>query len=440
MEKIFKYGGITTILMKRDRQEVAKDILILIIIFFVLGLLPDVGFHLRDKCTCIDTIILNLYNFFQPFHLTYHSALENLRNSIGIIMSVVSLLLSTYINFVQRLEKNPFGITYRELQEVEKGFGKRILRWTRWISYITPVMLVFVLNFGLCVTGYMLHFFCWLFLFLQLYFYVESFRKDTVPEKVVKVILRSLPDIEDWRGKDVQKLDTRLNEMLVSIQKDGNWSEINLIYEAFLKEMTKYDIEKKALLSEHFFECFCCEQDTNPIWNLCILHFNQEEYLEEDKDEYAYFWGMLRGILRTKQERNICKLIDDMLDVRRQGIEVCKAVEDKSLSTLQVRKQCTRLDIQKVETRSAMLLVLLEDMFQMNGFATRQIVERIFRLKKYGDEIFEEIYNNDMLYIIDNVVKDVIEQERLKNIVYSLHMDKQNNIHRCYINSCIDVL
>lgn len=176
------------------------------------------------------------------------------------IMTIVSLLLSTYINLVQRLEKNSFGITYREMQYVEIGFKKYMLTLTRVFSYITPFALIFVLNFKLCVKGYVLYLFCWISVFLQFNQYVKSFKRDKIPEKVVKFILKSISDTENWGNETIQKLDILLSEMYNGINKAGNWYEIDMLFDAFLKETKEYDMRKQFLLLKHFCMHFCSNQ------------------------------------------------------------------------------------------------------------------------------------------------------------------------------------
>lgn len=112
--------------MKSKKIEKLKDMISLIIVFVLGG---GVDYYLCE-------VEYSLYEL----------AFENLKGYIGIIMTVVSMLFSTYINFIQRLEKNPFGITYKEMQENEQGLYMRILRFTRMVSYVTPFMLIIVIK------------------------------------------------------------------------------------------------------------------------------------------------------------------------------------------------------------------------------------------------------------------------------------------------------
>ncbi len=413
--------------MKSKKIEKLKDMISLIIVFVLGG---GVDYYLCE-------VEYSLYEL----------AFENLKGYIGIIMTVVSMLFSTYINFIQRLEKNPFGITYKEMQENEQGLYMRILRFTRMVSYVTPFMLIIVINLRLCIVGYMLYVFCWFSVFLQFYSYIESFKREKVPGKVVKVILKSLPDTVEWRDKDVQKLDIRLSDMLINMGKAGNWFEIDLIFKALFIETANYDMRKKVLLFEHFCSHLCTEQKDKPlliyrIWNLYLFLFNQKESSDNDMG-YVCFWGMIQGIMPYIHENNICKLIDDMLDIRRQGIEVCANEMQKANRLYNnqqlISKQNVGLDLQKVRMRSAMLLVLLEDRFETLNFKTKEIAERIFRLEKYGDAIFSDKEICNLKYIIFNSETDAFQQKRIQVVVHKLLMDKEHRWHRCFVNRYIDI-
>ena len=449
-------------LMEKNEKKVIQNIINIFIIFCIIGLVlvPDISYHvLRHYNSRVDKIIQDIYYKFKPFHITYHSAFDNLKSSIGMIMTIVSLLLSTYINLVQRLEKNSFGITYREMQYVEIGFKKHMLTLTRVFSYITPFALIFVLNFKLCVTGYMLYLFCWISVFLQFDQYVKSFKRDKIPEKVVKFILKSISDTENWGNESIQKLDILLSEMYNGINKAGNWYEIDMLFDAFLKETKEYDMRKQFLLLKHFCMHFCSNQTNSfisiqRIWTLYLLHFNQEIYSNKpNNNEYAYLLGMLYGTIPYIQENDICILIDILLNIRKQGISACKVIIKKNKdfnkpqlenkecpSHQEIKRYCAKLDLHKIKVRYAFMLVILEDRFKTENIISSEMAERILLLKKFGDEIFLEDNNNILQDTIKNAIEDITEQERINNIIYNLCADKKYNWHKCNINKFLDIL
>lgn len=283
----------------RNRENIKLDVGICILLLFVLGLFPDICYYyLRDQWDCIDEISRNMAGFFFPMGITYQTASEKIMNLAGVIITVVGLIISTYMNLMQRLEKNDYGITYKEMQDPKEYPNiSHILNCTRMGSYFAPILLIFILNFRLCFTGYILYLFCWLSVFLQVRQYVECLKEEKASERVVKAVLRSLPDAEEWRENDIQLLDIKLDEMSNGIQKARNWSKVNGVFEAFAEKMVRYAPQNQTILSELFCRHFCCGQGNQQMpvrhmWNLYLSYYNQERCPDiEIENQYAFFGG-----------------------------------------------------------------------------------------------------------------------------------------------------
>ena len=160
-----------------------------------------------------------------------------------------------------------------------------------------------------------------------------------------------------------------------------------------------------------------------------------------------FFWGMACALLSSMDTEDICRFIDDVLNLRKQGIEVCgTAIKNeqnkKENKEEKTRSHNIRLELKKVKIRSAMILILLEDRLGRENIMTVEMAKHIVRLKKYGDEIF--LQEDDALkQLSDNIInfmKDMSEWNRLKAIIGSLCMDQQFCWHKCYVNSYVDVL
>lgn len=278
------------------KDNIKSNVVICILLLF--GLFSDISYYcLRDKCDCIGEISRKLAGFFHPMGITYATASEKIMNLAGVIITVVGLIISTYVNLMQRLEKNDYGITYKEMQDPkEHPIMSRILNCTRVGSYFAPILLIFVLNFRLCFTGYMLYLFCWSSVFLQVCQYVECLKEDKVSERVVKAVLRPLPDTEEWREHDIQMLDIKLDEMSFGIQKARSWSKVNGVFRVFTEKMARYAPQNQAILSELFCRHFCCGQGNQQMparymWNLYLSYYNRERCIDlEVENQYAFFW------------------------------------------------------------------------------------------------------------------------------------------------------
>lgn len=144
------------------------------------------------------------------------------------------------------------------------------------------------------------------------------------------------------------------------------------------------------------------------------------------------------------QSDDICQFIDDVLDIKKQGIAVCGAAikDEKYKEEKEVRKQYVRLELNKVKIRTAMILILLEDRLERENIVTEEMARQIERLKKYGDVFFlkKDDELEQLSNIIINSVWDMSEWNRYRTIIDNLCADQQFCCHKCYVNSYVDVL
>ena len=90
----------------RKKVNTQWDIAICILLLFILGLFPDICYYyLRDEWDCIGEISRGMAGFFLPMGITYETASGKIMNLAGVIITVVGLIISTYMNLMQRLEK-----------------------------------------------------------------------------------------------------------------------------------------------------------------------------------------------------------------------------------------------------------------------------------------------------------------------------------------------
>lgn len=438
--------GIMIEKMKKNKKDIVIYACVLII-FIIVVLLDIIYYCYRDKFEWIDVIMRKLGTRFDCFGITYYSALGKITNLVGVFMTIVSLLFTIFINKIQRSEKNIYGVTYKEMQNSQDSLIQHVLDCTTKVIYLAPIILVCILNFGLCFTGYTLYILCWLSVLLQLGQYIDCFREKKIPGKVAGVILSSVADVEEWRDDDIRMLDIRLDEMSYGIQQTRSWSRVNPMLEVFIEKMIRYGPHQQAILAEHFCRHLCCGQGDRQMpvrhmWNLCLSHLNQKEGLSQKEDfnaekgnGHALFWGMLHGLLPAMQTTELCQFIDELLDIRKQGIEVCGAV-------IKEGKNNIRFDLYIVKIRAAMVLIILEDRLEKEYIVTENIAKRIENLKKCGDQFFGKkgYGNKKMNKFIDNVVENIAERNRLKSVFSKLCLDKQNCWHKCRVNQYTDIL
>lgn len=439
---------------RKKEEERGKKRIISSGIKMLLMLLPgfsvDILYYLRDYCPVVKRAVHRLYCIFQPWGITYNSAMDIIGGIVGIIVTMVGLFISTNINLFQRSEKNSFGITYKEMQEIVGGKWQKVAKWTKRVSCIAPLMLIPVLNFRLCVTGYLLYVYCCVSVVLQYFLYSSSFSRGEIPQKVVAVLLNEVPRDMDWKADGIQRFDMRLMAVAESLKTERNWLEVEILFDVLLRKLENYDLRNQQIAINHFYRIVCCRQTesmfmVHQLWemylekaNCCVLRTaGQEEKKEEDAINTACFWGMAQAAVYELSEQELEVFIDHFLQFREQGINAySRCVSDgcfEEQDAIPEDKTDRDLNRKILNRRSCIFLVLLEYRFRKKYLLSEQLARTVVQLKKFGDCGLDEIEKDEMIGDINKYIER--DSEMFTDIFSQLLTDRANGESRCCVNN-----
>jgi hypothetical protein len=216
-----------------------------IIIIAILAFCLDLMYHGVIACC---PILRNGYHFLSTWTgVTYQSALDLLSGTVGVVMTMVSLILATGINLVQRGEVCIYGIPRSELKTSDNYMYQKMGR----ICYLAPLLIVFFLNFSMCISGYLLYIYCYVFLCLHHLKYRQSYNEKRNRDALVSKIIEEyqIENIEDgiW---NIQIYFEKIKEYTV---ESGKWNQMTILYQEMLDKISNEDMNRRYILSSTFF-------------------------------------------------------------------------------------------------------------------------------------------------------------------------------------------
>lgn len=408
------------------------DFLVLAFMVFLMmlpGAILDFIYYLRNICFPAGKIVNWARAFFQPLGITYTAAFGILNSNVGVLMTMVSLFLTMNINLAERSEKKIYGITYKEIQNVDTNPTYRNMKR---ISYIAPVLMLIILNLHCCIMGYLLFVYCYGFLIYHYYLHASSFSRKTLREKVARKLLSYLPVHEQWRADDIQQFDMYLYEVGKSIENEGNWQGVAAVYENLVEFSKPYPAMHKVTIYSHFYRVVYWNQK-NPnfmavflLWKMWLDKLDNwiGENEELSEDEWALFWGMMQVVVSDASEEQLKQFFDAFLQFK-----------NRSRSTIQMDGK--RLSNRVLHEQSCAILILLERRMRTSPFQNEELLTYVKALFAQGERIFAEENVSAFQVICSFYAEDSAQQEEISNIIHDFTEDYKNQSARSMIRNII---
>lgn len=386
------------------------------------GIFLDGIYYLRDKYYFAERIVSFFYYVLKPFGITYTTAFNIMGSNVGVLLAMISLFLTMNINIAQRSEKKVLGISYREIDDINQN---EFYKSTRRISYLAPILMLFVLNIRLCATGYLLFCYCYSFLILHYYFHASSFSMKWTREKVAKRLIKCLPKEEKWQYDEIQEYDMYLEE-------EGNWRDIEQLYDKLVYLSCNYREKQRQIVLGHFYKIVYWNRKKKNVtaifrlWHLSMENVDERIAKNEliSEEDWTLLWSMLKIILYEAEERDLLVFIDDFMHL-------------KSRSKRTFRSVGIELSPQLLCKQVGVVIILLEYRFRNKLPEEERIVYQVKRLVDYGEKAFT-LQN---YHIMDTILFLCGQDEESSNlflqITSELSMDFLEGTTRCIISSMV---
>lgn len=253
-----------------------------------------------------------------PLGARYHVAREILKSNLGVLVTMVSLLLTMNINVSERAEKKVYGISRDELNFSRY---KTLYSWIRGITYTAPIFMLISINLGYCLFGYLLLLFCYAFLILHHWLYNQSYDQAAVQKSVVHMLMCYSDRGIDEEKEELLDYLSVLENIGNSIEADNNWKKAQQLYNCLMMEAAKKrEIDSACLLCYYFFrEVFWKRKQLTAMHVIQHTLREMDMLISEEVDEYgmkmreAILWGMLEiGIVHSTEE-DLVMLLEELL-------------------------------------------------------------------------------------------------------------------------------
>lgn len=400
----------------------------LLMVMLLPGVIIDLIYFMRSENAYAGYIVANLYSHLKPYGITYTTAFNIMSNNVGVLLAMVSLFFTMNINIVQRSEKKVLGIPYREVEDINQN---ELYKLTKRISYFSPILMLFVLNLRLCVTGYLLFCYCYGFLIMHYYFHASSFSMEWARKKVAKRLVNCLPRDKEWSQDELREYDMFLEGVGRGIEEEGNWKEAESLYDMLDKLSGSYASEQRQMILSHFYKIVYWDRKEKNIsaifrlWNLSME--NKDIILAKTKqiNEYnwVFLWAMLKIILKEAEEKELLLFFEDFLQFKLRSKKTLKSVGEE----LPNRVLCEQAGI---------VIVLLEYRLREKLIEQKDIVWYIRKLVDFGDKVFLfQDYN--IMHTVEFLSVNEKDAKVFLNIVSDLAMDFKTRSKRCVISNIV---
>lgn len=203
------------------------------------------------KCSFLAGCIDVLRGVLGKFNFHYSEAGEFLKSYIGVLVTVLSLMLSITLGIAERSEKRIFGIRRKELETYEHSIPYKLWRNIAWLS---PVYLIICMNLHLCACGYLLLVYSYASL---LYLYTKrdrGFNDDKTRELVVNLLIKCFKDQDSPAEWELVRYESYLENIGGDAEKACDWHTREQLYREFVKKLKELRAETAFWLSARFFE------------------------------------------------------------------------------------------------------------------------------------------------------------------------------------------
>lgn len=330
---------------KWDSSLVEKEIKAVITVLIMLfpGFFLDAVYYRVIKC---DAIYAFFHYVFLLTGVTYQTAFEKLNGMLGILMTIVSLFLATNINLEQRRTADLYGIPRSELFLARD----RKYRYTRRVSYLAPLLIVVFLNLSMCITGYLLYFYCYTFYILFYQMHEQSYNEERDRKYVVDTLVKKYVDANLVDGAlIVQLFCERVGS---SLDRLHNWNSIQILYKDIVNCLPERELERRYIFTSSFFGSVYFgkdrihEAEATKFIREFLYEFDSQSHVSWMETKWIELFSILEIAIIEMEEDNLLRTLEWLRDFkwrnkRLQDKDECENTDkDSKKNPKQVQYDC----------------------------------------------------------------------------------------------------
>lgn len=255
------------------------------VLLLVMGYILDLTYAGRIKCVCAEQMIKGLKSFLMPKGVRYHIASEVIFNSMGILFTMLSLLLTVGKNLADRFEIKIFGIPRGEL---EVSAAHKVYIVFHKLIYISPFIMLICINLRLCVVGYLILVYNLLLLDIDYLIMSKSYQGDRNIDYTVNKLIKFF-EADPKTNSEYTEYQVWLREVRLGIEKLEGWERAERLFEHFVQRVSTFENKDCYISCYLFFEVIFCKENLNEINNSALRCIKR--YISELYDRNTQCWN-----------------------------------------------------------------------------------------------------------------------------------------------------
>lgn len=401
-------------------------LLLLSLIFLVVVILDFTYYGKINFCIWV-RVIEKLRKYGKCIGFSYNGAEGILSGSFGILVTGISIILTTSIQLANRSENKIYGISRKELNFSKMGL---LYKQMRRIAFLTPVMMIIAINLHLCLTGYSILFYIYIFLGLNYILYLTSYRREKDIEMVIKILVLRYKDTEKSRYK------MALDDVCREVEKEGCREEVAQMFQSLIEE-SYLESEKDSfwMCNRFFYTVFlgCLSE------NMRIIKSREqnaieivEDYITKNIDEcekelgiksrqYLVLWSMICCVFEYCSVDSIEQYLQWFMDF-------------EARSNFLVRRKNRTISSCAQYLQIGLILILLEIWLYKHEISDRQFTWKLNEIWEYGKRMLSE-ENKDIIREYINYYSVMVREneEKIFEKIELLYEDAEKNIGKTII-------
>lgn len=413
------------------------DWVILIIIFLCAYMfIIDLTYAGRiDLKLCLNETYW-LENLLGSLGFTRCNAIELLKSSLGVALTLVTIILNMGNNIFSHSERKVFGLCLGNLTSENSWLYRGFLN----ISIVFPILIIIVINLEFCGISYMLLFSCYLAAFCNYKDLQSSYDSRVQRRKVVSQLLALVGGEKAYVDIYMTDFDVAAEDIYKGIKEVEGWSNAWLLFREFADRVMAFDCDKCFMLSRHFFEIvFQVSEGENTEYELIYMKKfldmmgvkkdtkkKKKEKRQEDKEtmEYIFLWGILCSVAVKWDSNTMQSFLAWFADIAERSCQ-------------HVAMHLGELDKHVIQKQSAVILVMLEYWIYIHDDTTELNYDCVETIYNYGRNFFSE-KNEDFLNRLDDLsAMGKSEDEHSYNAAHMLLDDTRYNVKQSLITTIL---
>lgn len=378
--------------LKRNRDTKINLVGMTILILCVYCLLMDLTYQGNIGKNFLANVCRQTEGLLTSIGFERKRALELLKGSLGMSVTMVTFVLNLGINLFNHSERKVFGISWGDLKD---DVYRRPSCFFRISGFLFPAVVVIAINLEFCGTSYALLMCCYYVIYYKYKDLSASYDKVIQRKKLVQKLISYIEGDKEWINDNVSLFCAALENVRKGILNLEGWNNAWLLIDEFLSHIMKFDYDKCFTVAGYFFEVIF---DVAAKGNVHEELFFMKKYIghlgvaKDTEKEDIVLWSMLCSIAMQLDAEPMQMFLEWFTDYSGRS----------SQRILQMMEGLTPFEIQK---QSAVILIILEYWIYKHGIQEDINVDLVRMIYEHGERFLEKRSDNNqkLLRILDNL-------------------------------------